>query len=232
VLLYHNCDLDVVIRQLLLCNGMLIGVANLKGGVGKSTVAVNLACELADRNRSALIVDADEQGTVAEWTRAGKLPVPCEYKPLRSDRDVQAWARAVLVLQADYIVIDCPPRLTFGTQAAVAIVDLVLVPVGASGADLAATNAALELVRTARRERNDRGPKCLLVPSRVDRRTMAGREIDGVLEQLGETVGPAISQRTSHVDSFSAGLWIGDYAPHSAAHEDIRALADRVIRFR
>lgn len=210
----------------------VIAVVNLKGGVGKSTIAVNLASEMATRKRGVVLIDADEQGTAAEWAQAGRLPVRCEAIPLFSERDTQVWLRRILALKSDLIIIDCPPRLAAVTEAAVGIADLALVPVGASGADLAATSSALSLLASAREHRDDRGPSCLLIPSRVDRRTAAGREIDTVLTQLGEKVGPAVHQRAAMVDAFSSGQWIGDYAPGSPAHDDIRALAAAVLKQR
>ena len=47
--------------------GSLIAVGNLKGGTGKSTIAVNLACALADGGGSVVLVDADAQGTAVDW---------------------------------------------------------------------------------------------------------------------------------------------------------------------
>ena len=49
----------------------IIAVGNLKGGTGKSTIAVNLACRLAEKQRSVLLIDADPQGTAAAWLRDG-----------------------------------------------------------------------------------------------------------------------------------------------------------------
>lgn len=208
----------------------VIAVVNLKGGVGKSTIAVNLACELAGRKRQVVLVDADEQGTATEWAQAGRLPIRCDAMPLRSEREVQSWLRRVLALNEDAVVIDCPPRLAAVTEAAVGVADLALIPVGASGADLAATSAALALVAQARLARSDSGPACLLIPSRVDKRTASGREIETVLAGLGEPVGPTVHQRAAMVDAFSSGQWIGDYASGSGAHDDVRALAQRVTR--
>ena len=52
----------------------IIAVGNLKGGTGKSTIAVNLASCLAERERSVALIDADPQGTAAAWLREGPPP--------------------------------------------------------------------------------------------------------------------------------------------------------------
>ena len=72
--------------------------------------------------------------------------------------------------------------------------------------------------------------KCLLVPSRIDRRTRSGREIEAALKGLGAPVGPAIGQRTACVDAFSDGQAINTYAPNSKAHDEIQVLARAVAR--
>jgi chromosome partitioning protein len=51
--------------------GRIIAIGNLKGGTGKSTIAVNLACRLAEKQRSVVLIDADPQGTAAARLRNG-----------------------------------------------------------------------------------------------------------------------------------------------------------------
>jgi chromosome partitioning protein len=206
----------------------VIAVANLKGGCGKSTIAVNLACELARRRSSVVLVDADAQGTAAYWSSHGSLPLQCLSMPLDNVRDAERWAARVLDIKADYVVLDAPPHVGSATEAAVAIADLVLVPVTASGADLAATISGLDLIRQVRATRQDGGPLCLLIPSKIDRRTLSGREIESALKPFGEPIGPAIHQRAAIVDAFGAGQWIGDFAPDSAGHQDIQDLASTI----
>jgi chromosome partitioning protein len=208
--------------------GKIAAVANLKGGTGKSTIAVNLACELAQRGASVALVDADEQGTASYWIGQGDYPI--EVSAAFVGGDVGAWSGQVAALDADIVVIDSPPQIGETTQAVIEIADVVLIPALASTADIMATGKALALVRAARERRRDKGPKALLVPSRVDRRTASGREIEAVLFEFGEPVAPMVRQRTAFVDSFTVGLWIGSYARNSDAHSDIQALADVVRR--
>ncbi len=216
---YTPCDPAVV-----------IAVINLKGGCGKSTIAVNLACELAGQADSVLLLDNDSQGTASHWLSHGRLPVQGVFMPLENDEDADRLVRAVAARNERYVVLDAPAHVGAAAQAAGKIADLVLVPVTASGVDLVATQAVVDLIRQARVLRCGGAPKCLIVPSKIDRRTDAGRRIDEQVRSFGENVGPAIHQRTAFVDAFGAGQWIGDYAPQSPAHYDITALAVAVKR--
>ncbi|WP_277606920.1 ParA family protein [Roseivivax marinus] len=204
----------------------IIALANLKGGVGKSTLAVNIAGALGPK---ITLVDADPQATAAAWADGGNLPFAVIEAPLTGD-NVESWIADVLAIEAPSVVIDLPPVLGDATAAALAICDVAVIPVSPSGADLRATNKALELVSNARAARKDDRPRVLLVPSKVDRRTAAGAEIEAVLHDYGEPVGPSVSQRIAHVDAFSAGQWVGDYARGSAAHAEIKALASVIKR--
>ncbi len=207
----------------------IIAVANLKGGTGKTTVAVNIAAALAGRT-AVSVVDADAQGSATADARPGNLPVAVLPLPLDDERGANRWIEHVLGIESDIVVIDCPPHVGTTTESAVAIADLVLIPVFPSAADLIATMAALELVQRAMEARRDGGPRYMLVPSRVDRRTSAGREIVRALKKFGGRVSPSIGQRAAFVDAFGAGEWIGDYAPGSKAAFETRALAKAVRR--
>ncbi len=211
--------------------GHLIAVGNLKGGTGKSTIAVNLACALAEgAAHHVVLVDADGQGTATDWHAGHRLPLAVESLPLGSERDAQRWVARVLALKAgaDRVVVDLPPQVGSGIASALLIADLFVIPVTPSGVDLRATGKALDLLRRARAVRGADKPACMLVPSRVDRRTAIGRRIHATLERFGLKVGPAIRQRSAQVEAFDAGAWIGAHAPGSPAHQEIRVLKDRI----
>lgn len=46
---------------------MIIQIANIKGGCGKSTLTTNLACLLVNQGKDVIIVDADRQATSSNW---------------------------------------------------------------------------------------------------------------------------------------------------------------------
>src|SRR5258706_2511226 len=72
---------------------VMMAVMNLKGGCGKSTIAVNLACELAGQADPVLLLDNDSQGTATQWLSHGRLPVQGEFMPLENDADGERLVR-------------------------------------------------------------------------------------------------------------------------------------------
>jgi chromosome partitioning protein len=120
----------------------VISVVNLKGGVGKSTIAVNLACALSEKT-SVTLIDVDPQGTATQYAERGLLPVRVAAAPLEHHKDADRWARGVLSTKADIVVLDAPPALGAATQAVIGVSDLVLIPCTASAADVHARSALL-----------------------------------------------------------------------------------------
>ncbi len=207
----------------------IITVANLKGGVGKSNIAVNLACELGGGSRRVALVDADPQGTSTHWMSRGRYPAKIYTIPLEDERGAQRWVTKVLSIESDFVLIDCPAHSRAVTETALGLSRLAIIPLTASGPDLIATTNVLNLIETSRSIRDSNDLSFLLVPSKIDHRTGAGRRIGDVLRHLGDVVGPEVRQRTAFVDAFGERKWIGDFAPKSDARLDIVNLANAVL---
>jgi len=84
---------------------VILTVANLKGGAGKTTSAAHLVHTLAELGRRSLAVDADPQGSLLKWQELGGWPVPAVGLPSASlHRDLPG----IVGAQFDAVVIDTP----------------------------------------------------------------------------------------------------------------------------
>jgi chromosome partitioning protein len=64
----------------------VITVSGLKGGSGKTTTAVNVACALASKGRRVLLLDCDPQGSATAWAEPGALPIKVVPLPIDDER--------------------------------------------------------------------------------------------------------------------------------------------------
>ena len=137
----------------------IIGVIQVKGGAGRSTLATNLAGELSKIGRTVLIDGDMPQGTSASWyamrQQAGKAggtdtnlvaDTAADHRELI--RKAEQYAKT-----ADYIVLDGPPRIAEMTRAILMLADLCMVPVGASVAEIWATADLLNIIEQAKKVR-------------------------------------------------------------------------------
>src|SRR5262245_44810141 len=134
---------------------MIIGVLNQKGGVGKTTIALNIAAVLAKAGGRVLLVDADPQASALAWSAAREaeplFPVVGMAKPTLH-RDRQGIA-------TDYsaVVIDGAPWVKELGRAAILASDTVIIPVQPSPYDVWATADTVRLVEEARQYKDKLG---------------------------------------------------------------------------
>lgn len=209
----------------------IIAVAGRKGGVGKSTIAGNLAAEFAEMGRSVMVLDADPQHSLAAWAAEGQGMLSRCVQKVKSTEQLRARARAA-EKDADIVLIDTPPGLPETAYQAALVADLFLLPCGPSPLDLFSLKDALSLALKARSERRVKRPRIRFVPSKVMMNTNLGRSLSSSLEAMGKKVLPPIGQRIVVAEAVMSGLTVAEYAPDSVARMEFKALAkaaDKIV---
>jgi chromosome partitioning protein len=212
----------------------VVVIAGRKGGIGKSTIAGNLAGEFAAMGKTVAALDADPQHSLAAWAGQGEgMLSRCVEKVSGGKSDdlrdkVRAAQKAV-----DIVLIDTPPGMQDVAYQAMLLADLALLPCGPSPLDLFPLKEALALALKARAERRSKKPRIRFVPSKVLKNTTLGRELSSSLEQMGKKVLPEIGQRIVVAEAVMSGLTVQEYAPGSAAQAEFEQLAkavDKLLR--
>ena len=128
----------------------IIVITNQKGGVGKSTVTMNLAGGLARLKKSKVLVfDGDPQGTSSRWAASApdERPFPANVVGLSNHGERAHKEIAKFVDDYDYIIVDCPPAVENNfTDSVLLIADLAIVPIIPSPADLWAAIGIKKLI--------------------------------------------------------------------------------------
>jgi len=208
----------------------IIGLVQAKGGVGRSTVATNLAGELARAN-SVVLIDCDmPQGTALAWanlrqrmTNSERLSVDTAtgqrelVEKLETYRDV-----------ADYIILDGPPHLADMTRAILILADFCLVPISASAAELWATANLLLMIEEAREYRPARPVDARIVWTRFRAHTRLAQELR---EMVGagityESLESTLGYRVAYPDALGQGLTAAELTDAYARHEIVALVTE------
>ena len=145
------------------CFEMIIVVANSKGGVGKSTLAVHLASWLGGQGHGVTLADCDTQQSSSEWIREASPAV----NVVRLDNPTNILNELpILNQETDFVVADGPGGQTETSRALLLRADFAIVPCKASMLEVRALAKATEVLRQAQDIRGG-SPKAMIVLSMV-----------------------------------------------------------------
>ena len=217
---------------------MILTVGNVKGGVGKTTLAVNLAIARARAGMDVLLIDGDAQATALDFTTLRTRRAEEARRSFASDYTVVQLSGAAVRTQVRQlapkygeIIIDPGARDTGSFRAALTVSDLLLVPIQPRSFDLWALDQVVELVREAR-EVND----SLRAISVLNAADPSGRDNQAAAEVLAEAEGieylpSLVGRRKVFPNAASAGLSVLEYTPRDAkAIAEIQALERFLFR--
>ncbi len=174
--------------------GKIVVFGNQKGGCGKTTLAITLACGLKEQGFSVLTVDADPQGSVMSWAvrvdedSENSLPDTEKHDNVLID---QALKRARD--RYDVTIVDLGSNLGFGGDTIQKMLlkslreaDYVFIPVGPSPIDVDASEAFVDVLRDIWERRGENVPAASFVINGVRKGTTLGREIADVIKDVYE----------------------------------------------
>ena len=206
---------------------MIVTVGNTKGGVGKTTVAINLVILRAQAGRDVLLVDGDDQGSASLFSqlRADQLG-KCGYTAVNLLGAAVRTQVRELAPKYDDVVIDVGGRDTGSFRAALTVSETLLVPVQPRTFDVWALDQVVALVKEAR-EINPR----LRAMAFLNGADAQGRDNADALEAMAEIVGvevlsAALVRRKAFPNAASVGKGVVEaHFRDAKAVEELSAIA-------
>ena len=210
----------------------IIGIAQLKGGSGKTTVATSLSASLGNYG-DTLLIDCDPpQFSADSWFAMRKEANMQDYTDHTSITSSSEDELASLIDQNSskyrHIVLDAPPRGEITTKLIMKMSNLIIIPVNASMVDLWATYDTEELVKELRANKRAR-----LLLNRYRPFTNSSREVKKALkkeigiDQLRTTLG----FRTSYMDALGSGRGVNEWGMSDRkAIKEMESLTKEVLR--
>lgn len=189
-------------------------IANPKGGVGKSTLATNLAGWLAKSGQRPMLGDIDRQQSAREWLR-----IRSPALPHIAAWDIQPGEPARPPKDVTHVVLDTPAGL-HGKKLAQILrqIDRIIIPLAPSLFDILATRNFLDELLEEKRVKKHR-VEIAVVGMRVDARTRAAGELERFLVNTGLPVIAHLRDTQNYVQAAAHGLTIFDL-PASRAAQD------------
>lgn len=199
----------------------IICFANPKGGAGKTTSALLLAGELADRGGSVVIVDADPERWISQW---GALPGKPKNINIVSEvtEDTIVDVIDAAAAEAQFVIVDLEGTASLMVAHAIGLSDLVIIPMQGASMDAKGAVKTLRLIKSQARMANREIAHSVLL-TRTSA-AVASRSLKNVREQLDagnvEVFNTSIVERAAYRDILDFGGLLKDLNPAKVSNID------------
>ncbi|MDX8385307.1 MAG: ParA family partition ATPase [Gallionella sp.] len=207
----------------------VIAMVGNKGGAGKTTLSINIACGI-HRRFSTVLLDADPQRSSFQWREISEHEHIVEV--IDAVDDVAGLVKQYRN-QYDYVVIDCPPSVqSEQTRQALTCSDIAVIPVLPSPLDLWATVHVEQEIEWARSV-NPR-IKALVVINQLESRTLLSKLMSEALAEIDLPVAStAITRRMAYRNAMLQGYSVLDAGSSAKiAAQEINQLVEEVVNYK
>jgi chromosome partitioning protein len=204
---------------------MVIAVTNLKGGVGKTTIALNLGVTLAHRDYKVCVVDTDtEQRSAVKWSgqRDESLrSVPVFAVGEKLNKEVEA-----LNKDYDFVIIDGTPQLSERANRTILASDVILIPISTSGFDFWSFEHFVERYNQAKAFKES--VQAFVLLNKFSETKNISKEIREALSEFEIPVlKTTMGERVAYQETTIQGLGVVEYKDKKAK-EEINKLTDEM----
>lgn len=197
---------------------MIITIASQKGGVGKSTIAINLALFLAGlpEKVTVALVDTDEQKSCVETLEGHERPNLTLYEVPEAPHKV------IRELEQQFIIVDTPPHSHEVMWQAAAVSDRLIIPVQPSPLDIRGAGKTVQALQTIKAKYNEK-LQCMFLINRITPRTILANEIRAALEKRYPfpILKTMLHNREAYKQSLITGLSVFEYEKNSPAAKEM-----------
>ena len=212
---------------------MVISVINLKGGVGKTTIAINLAVSFAHQGKKICIIDTDkEQLSAVKWSGQrddDKPTVTVITVGEKLIREVQTHAK-----NFDIVVLDGSPQLGELANNTLIASDIVIVPVANSVLEFWSMDNFAARFKQAKQLKEGVGGSIigLCIFNRYNDKQNLSREMKEALKQFPEfeAIQTTIADRIAYKEAMMQGIGVIEYKDPKAKKE-IQSLTEEVEKY-
>ncbi len=198
----------------------VIALAQQKGGVGKSTLAIHMAVELKQRNWKVAIFDMDPQGTATKWAARRNQ----QWPQVSAADALQLGPKLAAMKGMDCILLDLPGRRAADVNEGMRLASFIIVPARPLDIDLEASG---QTIASARRM-NKRFAFAMTAAPPGSRRAL---EFTEMIKSRGLPVIPAvITERLDYPDAIAEGLGVLEWRPASKAAAEMSIFTTAVLK--
>jgi chromosome partitioning protein len=204
---------------------LVISFLNQKGGVGKSTLSINVAACLSLLGQKVLLIDADKQGTASSWA---SLRPENSFQVISMARENMARDALKLAAAFDFTIIDGPPQAETISRSCIVASDLVIVPIEPGGASRWSSDLTIRQLKEAQEFKPTL--KCGFVVSRKIGGTVLGRDARNMAADAGiPTLETEIEQRIAYGEALTMGKTIFEWSSRGPAVSEIQILTHELL---